>query len=100
MPSIITGDINLVNNRLTSLHNIHRHIKIAKPNSTLYLNENPIRSHVLGVLKIRDLGSVNFGDVINFELTNIINHHLQGDRDVMACQDELIDSGLDEYAQL
>lgn len=38
--------------------------------------------------------------LIMADVQNIINKHLKGDRDVFACQEELIEAGYDEFAQL
>jgi hypothetical protein len=88
------------------LHNIHKHIKHI--NGTADFSINPIKSHVLGLLKIEGLKYIKF---VTFGYTDkeldsvakIINKYLSGDRDamaVMSCQDELMDAGFEEYAQL
>ena len=59
--------------------------------------KNPITSCVLGLLLIDGLRGVWFD---NGKLEIIMNKHLAGDRDVFACQEELIEAGFDEYAQL
>jgi hypothetical protein len=82
-------------NKLTSLQGIHKQIK--QIGNIADFRKNTIKSHVLGLIRIERLKKVFFDDD---ELTKIINKHLQDGRDVMACQDELIDAGLDEYAQL
>ena len=82
------------NNRLTSLQNIHKQIKYCqKLNFTI----NPIKSHVLGLLKIESLRNVMLD---NSDVEDIINIHLNKDRDILACQQELIDAGFEEFAQL
>ena len=63
----------------------------------------PIKSNVLGLLKIEDLKFVKFDAKIS-EVDNIINRHLNkspvGNKRVMEAQSELLDAGLDEFAQL
>jgi hypothetical protein len=94
-PSFIGGNFYCYKNNLTSLHNIYKQIKHIGGFATF--NYNPIKSHVLGLLLIEGLTSVRFD---NLEVTNIINKHLKGDRDVFACQEELIEAGLEDFAQL
>ena len=36
----------------------------------------------------------------NKEVSAIINDHLKKDRDIFACQEELINAGFEEYAKL
>ena len=65
--------------------------------ATADFSNNPITSHVLGLMLIEDLQFVEFD---NKQLQNIINKHLKEGRDVFECQNELMEAGLDEYAQL
>ena len=82
-------------NRLTSLHNIHKHIKHV--GGYIVASSNLIKSHVLGLLLIDGLKKV-FLD--NKQVQKIINKHLSGGRDVFACQEELIENGFEDFAQL
>ena len=84
-------------NQIESLHNIHRHIKYI--GNEIDLSRNPLKSHVLGLLLIKGLKMV-FLDTAKGKLEDILNKHLQGDRDVFACQEELIEAGFEDYAQL
>ena len=80
---------------ITSLHNIHKHVKHI--GDYLLLKGNPITSHVLGVLLIDGLKMIQ----MDFKpVQHILNNHLKGDRDVFACQEELIEAGYEEFAQL
>ncbi len=94
-PSSVNGDFYCYNNTLTSLHHIHKQIKHIGGNANF--ENNQIVSHVLGLLLIDGLKEVYLD---NRKVQNIINKHLKGDRDVFACQDELIENGLDDYARL
>ena len=94
-PSSVGGNLSCFNNKLTSLHNIHKQIKHIGGIATF--NDNPIISHVLGLLLIDGLKEV-FLD--NKKVRVILNKHLEGDRDVFACQEELIEAGLEDFAQL
>ena len=93
-PTSVTGNFNCQGNKLTSLKDIHKQIKSI--GETLYLSGNPIKSHVLGLLKIKRLKSV---ELDNKEVEKILNKYLP-EGDLLDCQEELIDAGLDEYAQL
>lgn len=86
--------LNFYDNKLTSLHNIHKKIKHC---GLANFEDNPIKSHVLGLLLIEGLNHVYF-DI--HHLAKIINDHLKGDRDVFACQEELIEAGFEDFAQL
>jgi hypothetical protein len=69
----------------------------------LWAHYNPIKSHVLGVMLIENIKQVNFtlhDDNKLFTIETIINTHLETDRDVYLCQDNLIKAGFAEYAQL
>jgi hypothetical protein len=92
---IAAGNLSARNNKLKSLEGIHKHIKIL--NGAANFLGNPISSHVLGVMRIKGLTSI-FLD--NDEVTTILNKHLKGDRDIFACQEELIDVGFEEFAKL
>jgi hypothetical protein len=93
-PTSVTGDFHCSNNQLTSLKDIHKYIKSIGGN--FYLVRNPIKSHVLGLLKIKGLKSV---ELDNKEVEKILNKYLP-EGDILDCQQELIEAGLDEYAQL
>ena len=94
-PSSIGGDLDCFSNCLSSLHNIHKQIKHIGGYADF--RKNPITSCVLGLLLINGLTDI-FLD--NKNVQSIINKHLKGDRDIFACQEELIENGFDEYAQL
>lgn len=62
---------------------------------------------VLRFLKVPNLKEVNFRDTGWFktpdaeaDFEHIIQTHLSGDRDIIACQTELIDAGFEEWAEL
>lgn len=74
---------------------IHKHIKSIGGT----FKSNSMKSNALGLLLIRNLQKVELGGN-NKEVAEIINKHLEGERDVHACQEELIDAGYGEYAKL
>lgn len=95
LPSFIGGDLDMGGNNLRSLKGIHKLVKHV--GGVAYFQGNPIKSHVLGLLVIDGLKRVM---LTNDKVSAIINKHLKGDRDVNACQEELIDAGFEDFAQL
>ena len=59
-------------------------------------SKNKISSHVLGLLKIKGLKHVKLS---NKKVETIINKYLP-EGDILECQSELMDAGLEEYAKL
>lgn len=94
-PKYIKFSLDANSNALTSLEGIHKQIKSI--GSGAYFEKNPIKSHVLGLLLIEDLKFVEFD---NKPLQNIINKYLKNGKDVFECQNELMDAGLEDFAQL
>lgn len=79
---------------LSSLHNVHKQIQ--------YIGNafvcNTASSHCLGLMFIKNLQQVLLNDK---NVAAIINKHLHMlERDVHACQEELIDAGFPQYAKL
>jgi len=58
--------------------------------------DNPIKSSVLGLVKIKGLTNVIFD---NKKLEKIMNKYLPLG-DIFDCQEELIEAGLEEFAEL
>jgi hypothetical protein len=104
-PEIIGVDFFCTFNNLTSLEGIHKIIK--EINGGFYARKNPIKSHVLGLLLIKGLKQIRLGfstftDEFS-EVQTILNKHLPnniGNKGVLACQSDLLDAGLDDFAQL
>ena len=94
-PSSVGGHFVCSRNKLTSLHNIHKQIKHIGLNANFEFN--PITSCVLGLLLIDGLKTVYLG---NTKVQDILNKHIKGDKDIFACQEELIENGFDEFAKL
>ena len=96
-PTSVGGNFNCNQNQLTSLHNIHKQINSIQ--GGLYALNNPIKSHVLGVLLIKGLTKVEFN---NKQVESILNRHLpsKGMHSVLEAQEELIDAGLEDFAQV
>jgi hypothetical protein len=95
VPHTIGGNFYCHGNKLTSLKGIHKQIKYI--DGSAVFKQNPIKSHVLGLLKIKGLIDCELDQL---RVQHIVNTHLKGDRDIFACQEELIEAGYPEYAQL
>ena len=113
LPTKIVGQLNMSGNKITSLQGIHKHFKNGFIAGDIYIDV--MHSHILGLILIPGLTEVNLG-LINVNVTNthsstifcfqmfraieIINNHLEGDRDVIDCQQDLINAGFKALAQL
>jgi hypothetical protein len=99
-PQIVDGNFYCYNNKLPSLQNIHKYCK--QIDWELQAYNNPIKSHVLGVMLIENTKRVRLSTKRRQlqKIEQIINTHLKTDRDVFICQDDLIKAGFAEYAQL
>ena len=95
LPKTIMSNLDCRNNKIDSLRGIQKYVKTIK--GTADFTNNPIKSHVLGLLEIDGLKSVMLD---NKKVAAIINKHLKGDKDVIACQEELIEAGFEDFAQL
>lgn len=95
VPRKIGQSLYAVGNKITSLQGIHKYIDSI--GFSLMLKRNPIKSHVLGVVRIANLRKI---EIDNKDVEKIINKYLAGDRDIFACQEELIDAGFEDFAQL
>ena len=96
-PDSVTGNFYCGScTKLTSLEGIG--VKYLKQiNGKIDLEDCPIKSHVLGLLKVKDLKEVKMD---NKEVEEILNKHLKSGRNINKCKSELKDAGLEEYAQL
>lgn len=99
-PMVVNGSFNCSNNNITSLSGIgKRFLKTIKGN--FVCDDSRITSNVLGFLLVNKLQQV-LVDIKKDHLIwkAIINEHLNKDRDIMECREELIAAGLKEYAKL
>jgi len=94
-PKQVDGNVYAYQNCLTSLKDIHKGLKSVS--GVMFLHNNPIKSNVLGLLKIKGLQSVVLDSQ---KVEAIINKHLKNGRDIFACQEELEDAGFEEFAKL
>lgn len=92
-----------INCGITTLKDIHKKLDYCEK---LYLAENPIKSNVLGLLKVNGLKEISLGGFVNKtdsdlrSIAQIIQKYLSNGGDIMDCQDELIDAGFGDYAKL
>jgi hypothetical protein len=100
-PLQINGDFTSYNCiSLTSLKGIGKQY-LKKCGELLNLdNCSNLKSHMLGILLIKDLKIIHFKNIANEDAGVIIQSHLDSDRDILECQEELITNGLKEYAKL
>ena len=100
-PRMVDGEFIANNCKLESLHNIHKHIDYIGLEKGFTVDfdlvDNPIKSHVLGLLKIKGNFTVKMSNV---KVKKIINKYLRGNRNMLECQHELIDAGFEDFAQL
>ena len=95
-PSHVDGSFSCSVNKLTSLKDVHKHITEIK--GKFYAVGNPITSHVLGLLLIKGATRVYLD---NKQVEEILNRHLgEGRAGMLMAQEELIEAGLEEFAQL
>ena len=95
-PSHVDGSFSCSVNKLTSLKDVHKHITEIK--GKFYAVGNPITSHVLGLLLIRGVTRVYLDDK---QVEEILNRQLgKGRAGMLQAQEELIEAGLEEFAQL
>lgn len=99
-PRHVGRQLDLSRNKLTSLQNIHKIVDHI--GDSIILFGNPIKSHILGLLRINKLqhAIVHSNQGRLAETISIINKHLRGDRNIHTCQEELIEAGLKEFARL
>ena len=94
-PQKVGKDFDCSNNELTNLKDIHKHIKFIGHSASFL--ENPIESHVVGLLLIKGLTRIYLD---NEQVRHILNKHLSNGRDVFACIDELEGAGFPEFAKI
>lgn len=108
-PTSVDGSIDLSNNQITSLVGIHRYFKNYL-GWKIYLGHNPIEEGIIGLLLIQGLNkqkiiwSEGGGYYYSHKLKDaveILNKYWgKGRAGVMECQEEMIDAGLDKFAEL
>jgi len=111
LPVEIDHALDILGTGITSLKGIERlTFRITGRKGLIKLDSSKIKSHVLGLLRVKGLGEVNdqtfLGDriFVKSDWEMIIAPYLfTSDRSnelLFQCQNELIDAGLEEHAQL
>jgi hypothetical protein len=92
--AIVKGDIILCGKEISSLHDIHKILN--EVDGFIHLQDNPIKSDALSLLKIKKLKGVYLD---NKALQEIINKYLP-EGDLLDCLEDLIEADLSDYATL
>jgi hypothetical protein len=106
MARVIDEDALVYSESLTSCSGIHKDLKLVHGGKFAFPDK--VSSSILGFLMINKLMevravSISGGRSVKFpshRAATIVTRHLQGDRDVLECQEELITAGLKEFAKL
>lgn len=79
----------------------HKHINFSPNESGILTIPGGVRSHILGVMRIKGLKRISFfgGDGEQQQVARIVNKHLPGGN-IHEVQEELIEAGFKEYAKL
>jgi hypothetical protein len=104
----ISGDVFAVKNPMTNLKGVHKHFDTIGGKMLL---SDSIESNILGLLKIKNLkrvsffkNSVDLGEksVAKKEISDIINKYLPNPTlaEIIDCQNELVEAGFEDYAEL
>lgn len=97
LPARVNGSVDL-SGSVTNLQGIHKILRQMNGEFTCIQESKPLESHALGLLMIRGLTKVNLRPT---QLEEILNKHLQAEeRDVNACQEDLVEAGLTAFAKL
>jgi len=103
-PEIILGDFNIAKNKITSLKDIHK--KCHQCNGHIVIGGTPISKAILGVILIDHLESLSVIVQVAHSMpllkaAAIVNKYLgKGKAGVLDAQNELIEAGLDDFAEL
>ena len=83
----------------TTLKDIHKLVKCKR----LIINGcGMVTGNVLGIFKMNllDVGFIGIPNDHSRVWVRIVTEHFQNDKNIIACQEELFQNGLDEYAKL
>jgi hypothetical protein len=105
IPLIIDDGLYASNNDITTLHNIHKFdIAFDRTFQSIDLTRNPVKSHILGLLKIKNEKnlSIHLKTVDQKAYDILMDHNRFGisNDEIMQCQTALIEAGFREYAKL
>ena len=94
---LVCGEFNVMDNKITSLQGIGK--LYLKQCMGIRLEQNPIKSHILGLLLVKELNNLTF-DASDVPAMVTVLVHLNGDKELLDCKEELITNGYKEYAKL
>ena len=105
-PKFIGRSASFANCGFTSLRNVHKHFK--EINGFFSVVRTPVKSHILGLFLIKGVKKFMMESQIDTnvdkdrqKIEKIVNKYIQqGKAGMMECQNELIDAGYEEYAQI
>jgi len=97
-PASVGGNFGCSSNKLTTLEGIHKILKTM--DGAFYAGDNPIKSHVLGLLLVKGCKGVELDNKVVEEVLNRYLPNTRGNRALLECQSELLDLDLEEFAQL
>lgn len=95
-PDIVNEGFYAHGTEIISLHGIGKDY-LKSIGGVLSLKGNKIESHVLGLLRLERLDHVGLD---NYDVMSIINKHLHHGKDILDCQEELIQFGFKNFAKL
>ena len=101
-PTIATRNVYIGNTGITTLKGIGKDY-LEEIGGNLYLPIGKITSNILGLLKIKSLKEFVFftsEDEIDVKAFSIVKKHFESGKNIRKCRAELIEAGLEEYAQL
>lgn len=102
-PMYVFGNFFCNSTGITSLHGISRQY-LKEIHGTMFFYHCDIKNSILGLLLVKGLEGIKWDSVQSKSdrkfIQKLINHHLEGECDVMECQEELIQAGYKEYAKL
>jgi hypothetical protein len=85
-------------NKLTSLEGIHKILK--SMNGAFFATNNPLKSHVLGLLLVKGCKKVVLDNKVVQEVLNRYLPNTRGSKAVIEAQSDLLDLDLEDFAQL
>jgi hypothetical protein len=93
---------NCVTNAIKSLEGIGKYY--LKECLIIDMAGNPVERNILGLVNVKHLTKISYASPYSTEshtgAFNIARKHINGDRDILEFQEELIQAGLKEYAKL
>lgn len=97
-PKEVWAEFHCKRNPITNLQGIGK--DFLRRCNEIKIHEDKIKSHVLGLMLVKDLDHFTGFAAMEELWVRIIRKHLNADRDLLDCQEELISKGLKEYAKL